>query len=309
MSKTISIIGGDYRIIKLAEFLRKDGFKIKSFGLENFDEIQKEEKCENIEDCIKNSKTIISSIPFSKDGKNVYMPFSDKILNIEELFEKIQGKTLIAGNIPDYILNENKKIKNDVGGVDHGDPHIKNDKRLIEIYDLMKNEPLTIANAISTAEGAIQIAMEETDITIHNSKILILGFGRIGKILAKDLQALGAKVTCEARNDSDISWIKAYGYKSLDLNELGRVDGECSVLEKYDIIFNTIPHLILDKEKLEKVSKNCLIIDLASKPGGVDFEECDKLGIKNKWALALPGKVAPVTSAKYIKEEIYKIIN
>lgn len=289
MSKTISIIGGDYRIIKLAEFLRKDGFKIKSFGLENSDEIQKEEKCEKIEECIKNSETIISSMPFSKDGKNVYMPFSDKTLNIVELFEKIQGKKLIAGNIPDYIL--------------------KQDENKIQIYDLMKNEPLTIANAISTAEGAIQISMEETDITIHNSKILILGFGRIGKILAKDLHALGAKVTCEARKDSDISWIKAYGYKALYLNELGKVEEECSKIGKYDIIFNTIPHLILDKEKLEKVNKNCLIIDLASKPGGIDFEECDKLGIKNKWALALPGKVAPVTSAKYIKEEIYKIIN
>lgn len=169
----------------------------------------------------------------------------------------------------------------------------------------MQNEPLTIANAISTAEGALQIAMEETDITIHNSKILILGFGRIGKILSKDLQLLGAKVTCEARKEEDIAWIKAYGYEALNLNELNK---NCDVLNKFDIIFNTIPHLILDEEKLKKVNKNVTIIDLASKPGGVDFEMCGKLGIKNKWALALPGKVAPVTSAKYIKEEIYKII-
>ena len=169
----------------------------------------------------------------------------------------------------------------------------------------MQNEPLTIANAISTAEGALQIAMEETDITIHNSKILILGFGRIGKILAKDLSVLGAEVTCEARKEEDIAWIKAYGYELLTLNELNK---NCDVLDKFDIIFNTIPHLILDEEKLKKVNKNALIIDLASKPGGVDFEMCGKLKIKNKWALALPGKVAPVTSAKHIKEEIYKII-
>lgn len=288
MNKTISIIGGDYRIIKLAEILRKDGFKIKTYGLENSEKIQKDEKNGNIKECIENSEIIISSIPFSKDGKSVYMPFSKEVLNIEELFEKIQGKTLIAGNIQDYIL--------------------KQDEEKLQIYDLMKNESLTIANAISTAEGAIQIAMEDTEKTIHNSKILILGFGRIGKILAKDLQALGAKVTCEARKDSDISWIKAFGYKPLDLEELSGSDMMSYTLGEYDIIFNTIPHLILDKEKLKRVDKNCLIIDLASKPGGVDFEECDKLGIKNKWALALPGKVAPATSAEYIKEEIYKII-
>lgn len=282
MEKTIFFVGGDYRIIKLAQMLRQDGFKIRTYGLEKSEEIFEYEKCKNIEDNIKDVDTIISSIPFSKDGTNIYMPFSEKTLKIEDFSKHIQGKTLIAGNIKNIEKSNN-----------------------VQIYDLMKNEPLTIANAISTAEGALQIAMEETKITIHNSEILILGFGRIGKILAKDLQALGAKITCEARKQEDIAWIKAYGYKPLELNKL---NNNSEILEKFDIIFNTIPHLILDQEKLQKVNKNCVIIDLASKPGGVDFEECNKLKIKNKWALALPGKVAPVTSAKYIKEQIYEII-
>lgn len=284
MEKTILFVGGDYRIIKLAQMIRQDGLKIKTYGLEKSEEILKEEKYENIEEAIKDVNTIISSIPFSKDGINIYMPFSEKTLKIQEFSKHIQSKTLIAGN----IKNIEKLTSNNV-----------------QIYDLMQNEPLTIANAISTAEGALQIAMEETDITLHNSKVLILGFGRIGKILAKDLRVLGAKVTCEARKEEDIAWIKAYGYEALNLNELNK---NCDVLNKFDIIFNTIPHLILDEEKLKKVNKNVTIIDLASKPGGVDFEMCGKLGIKNKWALALPGKVAPVTSAKCIKEEIYKII-
>ncbi len=295
MEKTILFVGGDYRIIKLACMLRQDGFKIKTYGLEKSEEILQEEKYENIQEAIKDVKTIISSIPFSKDGINIYMPFSEKTLKIQDFLKHIQGKTLIAGNVNIELLN-NEIMSNNIGvGLD----------RPAQIHDLMKNEPLTIANAISTAEGALQIAMEETNITLHNSKILILGFGRIGKILAKDLDLLGAKVTCEARKEEDIAWIKAYGYEELELNQLNK---NCDVLNKFDIIFNTIPHLILDEEKLQKVNKDCLIIDLASKPGGVDFEICNKLGLKNKWALALPGKVAPVTSAKYIKEEIYKII-
>ena len=229
MNKTIAIIGGDYRIIILSQMLKKDGFNIKTYGLEKSNHIQENEKFDNIEECVSGSEIIVSGIPFSKDGKLVYMPFSDKKLEIEEFFLKINGKTLIAGNI-------NKDILNNVGVGVLDDPQ-KN-----YIYDLMQNEPLTIANAISTAEGAIQIAMEETKTTIHNSNILILGFGRIGKVLAKDLQGLGAKVTCEARKDSDLTWIEAYGYKSLDIKELDKY------IDKFDIIFNTIPYMILDKD-------------------------------------------------------------
>ena len=281
MNKNIAIVGGDFRVIKLAKLLKKEGFIIHTYGIEKSDEISEDEKEDTLMQSVKDAELIISSTPFTKDGENVYMPFSDKILKIDKFFNNVQSKIIVAGNIKKYSIN------------------LQDTK----IYDLMESESLTIANAISTAEGAIQIAMEETKITIHNSKILILGFGRIGKILAKDLNALGAKLTCEARKESDISWIKAYGYNALHLKNLD------SELDKFDIIFNTIPSLILDKEKLQKINKNCLIIDLASKPGGVDFEECSNLGIKNYWALALPGKVAPETSAIYMKNEIQKILN
>ena len=76
------------------------------------------------------------------------------------------------------------------------------------IIDIMKCEELAVLNSISTAEGAIQIAMEETNHTLHDSNILILGFGRIGKVLAKMLNAIGANVYCEARKNEDLAWIK-----------------------------------------------------------------------------------------------------
>ncbi len=285
MNKTFSIIGGDLRIVKLAQMLKKDGNTIKTFGLEESKEIIENEKYNLLEDCIKNSQIVISSIPLSKDGKSVYMPYSNKQLSVNNLIENIKGKVFFAGSIDTTILNECEKQKK------------------AKVFDLMKNEELTIANAISTAEGAIQIAMEQTQITINNSKILVLGFGRIGKLLAKKLSSLGADVSCEARKQQDIAWIKAYGYKAIHLDDLK------NNLNEFDIIFNTVPYLLLDKEKLSQVKSNCLIIDLASKPGGVDFEQCNIQGIKNIWALALPGKVAPITSAKYIKETIYKIID
>ena len=157
-------------------------------------------------------------------------------------------------------------------------------------------------NAIPTAEGAIQIAMEKSKITLHGSKCLILGFGRIGKILAKMLIGIGADVYCEARKHSDIAWIKSYGYNAIDLTELD------TYLNDFDFIFNTIPHLILDKDKLSLINKECVFIDLASKPGGIDFDEAKNLELQTEWALALPGKVAPRTSANYIYQIIKSII-
>ena len=115
------------------------------------------------------------------------------------------------------------------------------------------------------------------------------------------LQGVGANVYCEARKNVDLAWIRAYGYIPIHQKEIEKQ------IDKYDIIMNTIPSMILDKQILKKVSKNCVIIDLASNPGGVDRQEAKKLGIKVIWALSLPGKVAPLTSAEYIKDTIYNI--
>ena len=145
--------------------------------------------------------------------------------------------------------------------------------------------------------------MEQTDITLCGSNILILGFGRIGKVLAKMLDGIGANVYCEARKPQDLAWIQSYGYIPIDLKKLD------DNLNKFDIIINTIPSVVLDANNLDKIKEDCLIIDLASNPGGVDREEVKKRKIKFVWALSLPGKVAPVTSAKYIKETIYNVLN
>ena len=80
-------------------------------------------------------------------------------------------------------------------------------------------------------------------------------------------------------------------------------------LEDFDIIVNTVPVQILNKKELEFIRKDTLIIDLASNPGGVDRDEVKKQNLKFVWALALPGKVAPNTSAKFIKNTIYNVIN
>ena len=166
----------------------------------------------------------------------------------------------------------------------------------------MKREELAVLNTIATAEGTIQVAIENTNKIIHGSEILILGFGRIGKVLARKLAGLSAKVTCAARKDEDLAWIQAYGHKATNINSLGEN------LKLYDIIINTVAHIILNEERLKYIKKDCLLIDLASNPGGIDKKAVKDNKLKFVWALSLPGKVAPITTAEFIKDTIYNII-
>ena len=121
---------------------------------------------------------------------------------------------------------------------------------------------------------------------------------RLGKLLAKTLKAFECRIDVAARKEEDFAWIDAYGYKKVTYSSLD------DKLSEYDVIFNTVPVLLLDEPMLEKINKDCLIIDLASKPGGIDFDKAKDLGIKTNWALGLPGKVAPKTAAKYMKRII-----
>lgn len=286
MGTNFTIIGGDLRLIKLAEILSLDGNNIFLYGLEKADELKKVENitfCDKLNDAIKHSEIVIGPIPFSSNGKNINAPFSDKIISIRELMHEINAKILIAGTITPEVYD------------------LANDE-YIEIIDVMKREELAVLNTIATAEGTIEIIIANTNKILHGSKVLILGFGRTGKVLARKLAGLSVKVTCAARKDEDLAWIKAYGHNGTNINMLGEN------LSNYDIIINTVPHLILTKEKLDYVRKDTLLVDLASNPGGIDKKVAKENNLNLIWALTLPGKVAPITTAEFIKDTVYNIL-
>lgn len=282
-----SVIGGDLRLCSLAQLLAKDKNIVSVFAMENSKEIIEDKtikKCESIEEAVDNSKIIIGSIPFLNSNGEMYSIFSNKKIRVEDFTKKkYKDKTFIAGNIS-YSAKE------------------KLEKSFERVIDIMKQEELVILNTIATAEGAIEVAIQNTDTIIHGSNVLILGFGRVAKEVATKFYGLSAKITCAARKTTDLAWIKAFGYEAVNINELGED------LKKYDIIINTVPHMIIDKEKMQFMRKNVLLIDLASSPGGINQDYAKNLNLKFVWALALPGKIAPVTSAEFIKDTIYNLI-
>lgn len=279
----ISIIGGDLRIARLAEMYAKENYNIYTYGLENFFNKKKNNDkivmCSNIEETIKKSNIVIGGIPFLKDEIFINAPFSSRNITIDELKEKLCYKTFVAGGIPNSFYNNT-----------------------INNIDLLQNEKLTILNAIPTVEGTIKIAIEEREETIFESNVLICGFGRIGKILCDRFFDLGANVFCSARKESDLTWIREKRYIPIEYNDI------CKYANKFDLIINTVPTKIIDKEKLDCLNRNILIIDLASNPGGIDKNYAEKIGIRVISALGIPGKEMPNTAAKYIKEIIDKII-
>ena len=286
MKNKFAIIGGDLRIIKLTEMLADEENEIYVYGLEKSEDIKNKAniiQCDSIKKAIQDVEIVIGPIPFSSNGITLNTPFSEKEITVREMMHAINAKVLIAGGISPEVYG------------------MANDE-YIEIIDIMKREELAVLNTIATAEGTIQIAIENTNKILHGSEVLILGFGRIGKVLARKLAGLSAKVTCAARKDEDLAWIQAYGHKATNINTIGEN------LRQYDIIINTVPHMILNQERLQYLKDDCLLIDLASNPGGIDKKAVKDRKFKFVWALSLPGKVAPTTSAEFIKDTIYNIV-
>jgi len=289
---TFCIIGGDRRQLELIKLIKEKHGNVKVLGFPK-EEIESPfpvlEDCdciyENLCEDALYGDIIYLPIPYKDKNGFVNMKYSNLRIQWDDILPYIRhGSIVMLGKEDEHICNTAKQ---------HG----------IHIHDIVNMEEFSITNAIPSAEGAIQIAMENTDITLHGSHCLVLGYGRIGKVLARMLKGIGAYVTVEARKTTDLLWIEENGYKAVHLDNLGEVLG------KQQIIFNTIPHLVLDRKMLQLVNRKALIIDLASYPGGVDFQAANEMGIRARLDLGLPGRVAPRTAAEAIMQtslEIYR---
>lgn len=281
--ENISIVGGDARNIELAKIYAKYK-KVYTFGLEQSEETYNTEnviKCKSLDEAMENSNLIVTAIPISKDKITINTPYSKENILIEEVLKKANNKMIITGKLPEKLIEKYSNRK---------------------IVDLLEREDFAILNALPTAEGTIKIIIENIYMNISNSNILIIGFGRIGKVLADRLKKLNANVYVSARKNEDFAWMHVLGYNPVKYKQLNEK------LPKFDIIINTVPYLIIDGSKLELVKKNCLLIELASLPGGIDEKSTKLKELKLINAQGLPGKISKVAAAKIIEETIKNII-
>jgi len=273
----ISVIGGDLRQLYMVEEFSKYNTEVYAFGLpENKCESINVFCCNSLEQSISYADNIILPLPVSRDNTSVISPLFDGIILIDDIIKIIKNtdKLLLVGKAEDNLL---KKLK---------DNNIKT-------IDYFENEQLNIQNAMLTAEGALALAINETNFSIFGSECLITGYGRIARILSGLLYAMGANVTIAARNPNDLIWAQTKGYSTIKIEEISKKDN-------IDIIFNTVPARILYENTISRLNKKCLIIELASAPYGTDFAACNTHKIRYINAASLPGKVSPKSAGVII---------
>lgn len=175
-------------------------------------------------------------------------------------------------------------------------------KHKIDLIELFDRDDVAIYNSIPTAEGALMMAIQNTDITIHGSKSMVLGMGRTGLTMARTLQALGAKVKVGVRREEHFARATEHCFEPFYIEDLS------SHVSDIDLLFNTIPTMIVTAQIIANIPNRAVIIDLASSPGGTDFRFADKRGIKALLAPGLPGIVAPKTAGRIMADCLSQLI-
>ena len=278
----IWVVGGDMRQAKLAQLLALDGHTVHTYALEQ-DRSTGPLPEENLSQAEK-ADCVVLPLLVSTEGGLLNAPLSQTDHPLSDVLDALRPSQFICGGRLDSEI---------LALAAH---------RGLTIRDYFAREELAVANAVPTAEGAVQLAMEHLPITIHGSRVLVLGFGRVGRITAQRFAVLGARVSVAARKYDQLAWAQAMGFDPQPLSHLA------GWLCGYDLVVNTIPAPVLTRRELEDLKPDCLILDLASKPGGVDQTAAGELGLAVIWALALPGKVAPVTAGAAIQTAIYNML-
>ncbi len=278
------VAGGDWRQVHLAKKLAQTNTVYALGFAENVIFSQRVTPIKGAIELPAPVDVAVLPIPACSGERAVNTPLSPYALSLDEVLNRVKPDGMVLGGLLTPAFYSLCKQRN------------------LTAVDYMEREELAIENAVPTAEGAIQIAMEKLPTTLFGERCLITGFGRIGKVLTRDLLALGMKVTVAARKQSDLSQIRLYGANSMPIAEMA------DALPDFRLILNTVPAKLFDADKLAQIPKDSLLIDLASKPGGVDFDAARQLGVNVIWALSLPGKVAPITAGQIICDTIGHII-
>ena len=290
----IAVLGGDMRHLAVAKSLCDADLQVYTSGLCAAAENHGIKCCDSLEDAIFGASAVVLPLPVSMDDNTLNCPAclgKDRI-TLDKIIELVdKNSLLLGGRIPKRMLDAAQK-------------------KGIEVYDYFLSEPLQIKNAYLTAEAAVSIAMNSLNKRLGEANFAITGSGRISRFLAYILKRLGAEVTVAARNAESLTYFSLEGCDTLLIHstDVGCPRWYASLQKDYDIIFNTVPAWLFDREFLEGADKKLLIIELASSPGGVDVCAARELSANVMWAPSLPGKYAPESAGRIISECILDVL-
>ena len=280
MSLKIAVIGGDLRQLYAANRLMEQGYGVSLYGFSDSD-CPGVHPCEELSRALEDADCVVLPMPVSRDKETLLTPLWEKKLPLSQLFDNVKYyQTVFCG------MAEKLPLCYQDGVVDYAE-----------------DESFLLKNAYLTAEAAVEIAISQTSYSLREASILITGYGRIGKFLARMLSSLGAKVFVAARRSYQLAEIELEGHIPVSYEHLS------AILPEADLVFNTVPHQIFDWQRVAQLKTDCLFVDLASLPGGIVKEAADQRGVRLIHALSLPGKVAPISSGKIVADTIVRLLS
>ncbi len=285
----IAVLGGDKRMDFAARELTRLGFDVREWGRGVSDDAAVFAK--NARKWFSDVDVLMLPLPASLNGTHLFTPFlkNEEGLRMETLFQAAPDKLWLVGRFGEAL-------------------HLRANRDGIRCIDYFDSEILQLKNALPTAEGAIEIAMREIPVVLDGTRVSVIGYGRIGEVLSHKLKALGADVTVYARRQTVCERAKLLGLFAKQI--LSLPTGECDLAfdASTRVIFNTVPSRLFTRSVLQALPHECLIIDLASAPGGVDMTAAKELGIRSIWATALPGKCAPESAGVILGQTVHSIL-
>ena len=291
-SLQIALLGGDERQIYMARALAAKGFQISVVGLgEGAEQAHPAMRAGSPLEALEGADVLLFPLPASVDGIHVNCPLDPAgALRFSEILVHWQGRAILGGKLPEWLCQ-------------------KAEERGIRVIDYFEDDILQLQNAVPTAEGALAIAMRELPITIDGIRAAVIGYGRIGTVLADKLSALGAEVYLYARKERDLVRAAQRRLIPMRLSVNEEENSLCYLPRTCRVVFNTVPCPLFTRAALEAFPKDCVYIDLASAPGGIDWRAAKELGIHTVWGTALPGKCTPESAGNILADTIARILS
>ena len=285
-----AVLGGDLRQVYLAEALADQGNRVCHHAL-----CASPDPCrcqapssltaeDSLEKICSLSSCVVCPIPLSRDGKFLNQSAAGGAFSIDQLVRNLNpGQFFFAGCIPGPVKEELRQ---------------KN----VHTIDLMEDPSFCRFNSTATAEGALCEAIANSPLTLHHSSCAVLGYGNCGSALCAYLKGMFCRLYVASREEGERAQAALFADRTGSLEEFQRCVGA------FDFIFNTIPAMVLPAPVLKNLKHSVTILDIASAPGGVDYASAKELGIRALPCPGLPGRYAPGSSAKVIKEIIERYV-
>lgn len=288
MEQSVCVLGGDARQGYLARALCEMGYRVVLWGLSSRGGGA---RCvREWREAIAEAESVILPLPLSQDEVRLYAPQAEEGgMRLSLLWEACRGRQVYAGRVSPRL----EKQAGEAG---------------VMLRDYYSLEALQMRNALPTVEGALALAMDALPVTICGTRIAVIGYGRIGSLLAQRLAVLGGRVTVYARKERDRLHATLYGMDAepLLLDREG-AKGLC-LPSGLRAVFNTVPAPVFSERVLSQLPLDCLLMDLASFPGGIDAVAAKKRGLTVVQATALPGRCFPESAGRILATTISELM-